>query len=111
MSDPSEIRLLYVTAPDVQTAKMLAGALVEARLAACVNVFRGGISVYRWHDAVMMEPEAAMIVKTTMEKAAEACALIAEKHPYDCPAIVGFDADAAASSAPFLDWIRAETTG
>lgn len=103
------ITFLYATAPGTDVAGTIARALVERRLAACVNVFPGMTSVYLWEGEVEAAAETALIVKTTRAAAPAARDLILTLHPHRCPAVVGFEVDEAASSAQFCDWIRAET--
>lgn len=107
----TKIVLLYATAPDAHTARDLAGALVEARLAACANIFDAMTSVYRWKGEIEKASETALIVKTTEEKAAAARELICARHPYDTPCVVALNVDATHSNPAFLDWIAAETAG
>jgi periplasmic divalent cation tolerance protein len=63
-------------------------ALVGERLAACVNILPGMISVYRWQGAVERAEEAGMIVKTRASIAKPVCAAVKAGHPYDTPAIL-----------------------
>lgn len=101
----SAIIYLYATAPDRATAEALARALVEAGLAACVNIMAEGLSIYRWAGGTAAEPEVYMLVKTTDACAAAARDMIIARHPYDTPAVAAFRIDDAASSAVFLRWI------
>lgn len=103
--DNSDIRLLYVTAPDVPTARTLAGALVEAKLAACVNILPGMLSVYQWQGDIQHDEEVVMLVKTTNAAASAARDLILQKHPYDTPAALSLPVDGAGSSPAFIEWI------
>ena len=109
MADPSAARLVYITAPDDETADRIAATLVEERLAACVNVIPGMRSVYRWEGKIARDEETVLIAKTTRALAPALAARARELHPYDEPAIVALDVDPAGSSAPFLAWIAKET--
>ena len=57
--------LVMTTMPDVQSARALAGALVEGRLAACVSIQSGCESFYRWNGAVEQAHEVPVLIKTT----------------------------------------------
>ncbi|MGE0407942.1 MAG: divalent-cation tolerance protein CutA [Amphiplicatus sp.] len=103
------ICLLYVTAPDEKTAASIAEALIEARLAACVNITNAMTSLYRWKGAVEQAREAVLIAKTTKEAAPKARDLILGLHPYETPCVLAFDISPDASNNAFLDWIAAET--
>lgn len=105
----AEISFLYVTAPDETAAAKLADGLIEARLAACVNIIPGMRSVYRWEGRVESANELVLIVKTTRAEAQAACDLVRRLHPYETPAIVAFEAAKAGSNPAFLSWIDEAT--
>lgn len=105
----SRIMLLYATAPDAATARAIGAALVEARLAACVNILGTVQSIYRWKGKVEQAEEIAFLVKTTEAAAPAARDLILARHPYDTPALLALPIEAAGSSPAFLAWIAAET--
>lgn len=93
---------LYVTAPPGAAAE-LAAALVDERLAACVNRVPCR-STYRWEGEVVEDDaEELLFVKTSDERVAEAEARVAELHPYDVPCIERFEASDVAG--PFAAWI------
>jgi periplasmic divalent cation tolerance protein len=102
-----QVVFLYVTAPDDEAASRIAGALVDARAAACVNILPRVRSVYRWNGAVERCEETGMIVKTTAARAGDARALIERLHPYDTPVIAALSIDAGNSGEKFVDWIKA----
>ncbi|HWN51242.1 MAG TPA: divalent-cation tolerance protein CutA [Xanthobacteraceae bacterium] len=79
---------VYTTFPSVVEAEKSGNALVDTRLAACVNILPGMISVYRWQGAVERAAEAVMIVKTRASLAEAVRASVKATHPYDTPAIV-----------------------
>lgn len=105
----SGIVFLYATAPDEATARHIGAALVNARLAACVNVLPAVWSVYRWNDAIESGNETSFLVKTTAEQAPAACAEILRLHPYETPCVAALPVDAMGSNAGYLDWIRRES--
>lgn len=79
---------VYTTFPSVVEAEKAGHALVEGRLAACVNILPGMVSVYRWQGAVERAEEAVMIVKTRASLAEAVRSSVKATHPYDTPAIV-----------------------
>jgi len=104
MDDPV---LVYTTWPSAAEAEAAGRALVEQRLAACVNILPGMVSIYAWQGAVERADEAVMIVKTRQALAGQAAEAVRARHPYAVPAILvlptlSVDADYAA-------WIAAET--
>lgn len=103
------MRLVYTTWPDAPTAAQAARILVRERLAACANVMPGAISFFFWEGEVQGEPEAICIFKTIDERVDALRQRLTELHPYDLPAFVALEVDAARSSSPFLDWIEDAT--
>ena len=107
MSGDDAVRVVLMTAPDAETGERLARALVEARLAACVNVVPGVRSVYRWEGRVECDGEVLLVAKTRAGRTAELAARVGELHPYELPELLELAADGG--SAGYLAWVRAET--
>ncbi len=98
-----DVVFIYITHPDPQAAAALAGELVELQLAACVNLFAGMQSVYRWQGVVETAQETVMLVKTTCAMFEAVATHVRTRHPYECPCIVALPV--VAGHAPYLDWI------
>jgi periplasmic divalent cation tolerance protein len=98
---------VYTTFPSVVEAHKAGNALVGARLAACVNILPGMISVYRWQGAVERAEEVVMIVKTRASLAEEVRASVRATHPYDTPAIIVLPVESV--DERYFAWILAET--
>ena len=101
--------LIYTTWPDAESAEAFAALAVGERLAACANILGPLRSVYRWRGAVEQAQEIPMLLKTTAAAAEALRGRFVEHHPYETPAFVALPLDEAASLAPFLAWISAET--
>ncbi|HKO58584.1 MAG TPA: divalent-cation tolerance protein CutA [Thermoanaerobaculia bacterium] len=69
-------------------AAPLARELVEARLAACVNILPGVESIYRWENRVAQEGEKLLLVKTTAERLPALREALLAAHPYELPEFV-----------------------
>ena len=80
--------MLYTTFPSLVEAEKAGKALVEDRLAACVNILPGMISHYRWQGAVERAEEAVMLIKTRASLAEPVRAAVKASHAYDTPAIL-----------------------
>jgi periplasmic divalent cation tolerance protein len=80
--------LIFCTCPDAAVAGRIAEALVEERLAACVNLLPGITSIYRWNGAVQRDPEVLALIKTTSERVAALTVRLRELHPYAIPEII-----------------------
>jgi periplasmic divalent cation tolerance protein len=98
--------LVLTTLPDRAAALALARALVEARLAACVQLADGLTSIYRWEGRVEENAECQLVAKTTPALAAALAARIRELHPYQVPEVLTLDGEA---SDAYAAWVRAET--
>ena len=84
----SDVAVVMTTAGSQEEAARIAAALVERRLAACVNVIPGVISTYRWKGNVVSEPECLLLVKTRIDRFEEVRSAIRELHSYELPEIV-----------------------
>ncbi len=103
----SEIRVVLITAPDAACAETLSRALLDERLAACVNVVPGVRSFYRWEGAIREDSELLLLVKTRKDLGDALAARVKELHPYELPEIL--ELAAVGGSPAYLDWIRTET--
>jgi periplasmic divalent cation tolerance protein len=99
---------IYITHPDAEQATVLGGSLVEAGLAACVNILPGMLSIYQWQGQIETSEEVVILVKTRRELIEDVQAYVLQTHPYDCPCIVALPV--VAGNPAFLDWIAQSTT-
>ena len=100
---------VYITAGDEDEARMLGRALIEARLAASVNIIPQVRSLFRWRGEQKDVGEAVVIAKTRDSLVEAVVAKVKELHSYECPCIVALPI--AAGNPDYLDWIEAETGG
>ncbi len=98
--------LILTNVPDTETARAIGRSLVESRLAACVNCLPQVNSIYRWQGAIEEASEIMLLIKTAVERYAEAEALIKALHPYELPEIVAFRMDRGLPA--YLKWIEQE---
>jgi periplasmic divalent cation tolerance protein len=99
----SEHVVVYCTIGKMDEADPLARALVEERLAACVNILPILTSVYRWQGKIEREPELLLVIKTRRERVEALKAAIIARHPYEVPEIIVLPIEAG--HAPYLAWI------
>ena len=104
---PDSTRLVLTNLPDRASAEKLADALIEQRLAACVNILAPCRSVYRWKDAVQHDEEHPMLIKTTAERYPALEAAIRAGHPYELPEIIAVPVDQGLPQ--YLEWVASET--
>jgi periplasmic divalent cation tolerance protein len=102
--------VVMVTCANRREAGRIARALVEERLAACVNVHSGALeSVYRWEGKVERAREVLLTIKTTAAAFSRLERRVREMHSYDVPEIVGVAV--GAGSWKYLDWIDESVAG
>ena len=99
--------ICFCTCPDTDTAERLAEALVEERLAACVNILPGLRSVYRWQAEVERADETLLLIKTVRERFDALSARIKALHPHELPEVLAVEATGGLPA--YLDWIAANT--
>ena len=99
--------LVYITAPDPESARSMAARLVEERLCACANILGPVESLYWWEGRVENSHEVVIICKTTQSGYPAFEKRVRELHPYDTPCIVALPL--TEGFAPFLQWIADET--
>ena len=97
---------IYITAGDEEEAGKIGRALVEEKLAACVNILPIR-SVYRWEENIEEEGEVVMFVKTRDELADKVIGRVKELHSFDVPCIVTFAIEKG--NADYLRWIEEST--
>ena len=98
---------VYTTWPSTVEAEQAGRALVERRLAACVNILPGMVSVYWWEGKVERGEEAVMIVKTRAALAEKVTTAVKEMHSYSTPAILVIPLESVEQT--YLGWIMNET--
>lgn len=100
--------IVLTTLPADADGAAFARELVEARLAACVNLSAPMESIYRWEGTVEVESERQLVIKTSRERVAALWDRVRELHPYDMPEFLvtpvvdGNDA--------YLRWVAESTT-
>lgn len=99
--------LVLTNLPDRPSAEALAAALVEERLAACVNILAPCRSIYRWQDAIETADEVPLLIKTSAACYAELEAAIRARHPYELPEVIAFPVTQGLPD--YLAWVDAET--
>lgn len=99
--------LVITNCPDEDTANAIALALVEGRLAACVNILPRCQSVYRWQGAVETASEVPLLIKTTAANYPALETAIRDRHPYEVPEIIALSI--ARGLPAYLNWLADET--
>ena len=109
MVNANEALVILCTAPNSDVGATLARGLVEAKLAACVNLIAGVRSFYRWKDAIEDEGEVQLVVKTRADRFEAVRAWIEAEHPYDTPEILALPV--SHGSEAYLSWSGEQVAG
>lgn len=109
MQENDKVILVYTTFPTPEAAEEVGGALVDAGLAACVNIIPAMTSIYNWQGVRQRDAEAVMIVKTRHALSEPAMAEIGRRHPYETPALLTIPVDGGGPD--YLAWIAAQASG
>jgi periplasmic divalent cation tolerance protein len=107
MSD--QVILALTTCPDEASARAIATALVQERLATCVNRVGGLRSTYIWDARLQDEAEILLIIKTTAARLEAIQERLKTLHPYELPELVGVAV--AGGNERYLDWVRMGVAG
>jgi len=99
--------LIYTTLPDAETARAIAGTLLDERLIACANIFGAVESVYVWQGQRESGQEIVVLFKSTEDCLDDALARLGALHPYDTPVILASMCDIAHPTT--LAWLTAQT--
>ena len=98
--------LVWCPFPDNDSARAVAGQLLDEQLIACANILGAIESHFVWEGARATGTETAVLFKTTSECLAALVARLGELHPYDTPAIIGWRCDAAHPAT--MAWLTAQ---
>lgn len=96
--------IVFTTLPNQPEAETLARRIVEAKLAACVQILPPMISVYSWQDKIEKDSENLLLIKTLPEKYDEMEKFIIANHSYEIPEIVAIQAEKI--SGNYLGWMK-----
>jgi periplasmic divalent cation tolerance protein len=99
--------LVLCSCPDQGSAAAITTALLEERVAACVNRIPRVRSAYRWQDQIAKDDEVMLVIKTRTELFPVLEQIVLRLHPYELPEIIGVPI--AIGSAAYLDWIGRST--
>ncbi|MCD2193081.1 divalent-cation tolerance protein CutA [Actinomycetospora endophytica] len=107
-ASPGTDTVVVVTTTDSDAeAERLARGLVDAHLAACVQIVGPVRSAFRWEGAVSVETEWQLVAKTAADRVDDLTAWIAAEHSYDVPEVIALPV--VGGHAPYLGWVIEET--
>ena len=101
--------IVLTTAPNAEEAESLARKIVEARLAACVQVLPPMKSFYFWEGAIQADSEQLLLIKTLAGKFDELKDFIESNHSYSVPEIVALKAEKVSDG--YFKWLKESVVG
>lgn len=99
----ASIVFAYITCRDKSEARSIGKALVEQRLASCVNIFDGMTSFYRWKGKMEEASEVVLIAKTAKSRFDKLSARVKELHSYKCPCILQLEVKKG--NKEYVNWL------
>jgi periplasmic divalent cation tolerance protein len=105
MDDKTDFVVVLSTVPTDLAGREIARAIVTERLAACVNIIPGVVSIYEWDGRLEESSEALLIMKTTERLAKQLIVRTRQLHPYEVPEIITLPI--RDGHEPYFDWIKA----
>lgn len=104
MAEDTKAIIVFTTAPNTDEAESLAQKIVEARLAACVQILPPMTSIYFWEGKIQKDSEHLLLIKTLSLRYDKLEQLISENHSYDTPEIIAVESEKVSQS--YLDWMK-----
>ncbi len=99
----SEYSACITTVSKDEIARKLAHSIVEARLAACVNIIPNVRSVYEWQSKIHEDEELILMIKTRREYVPQLIEFVKKNHPYDVPELI--ELPITNGNEDYLKWI------
>ena len=98
--------VVLVTVSDMEEAEKIKSALLEGRLAACVNVIPGVSSHFWWQDRIQQSDELLLVIKTKMPALPALMETVKKNHSYTVPEIIALPI--VDGNEDYLNWIEKE---
>jgi periplasmic divalent cation tolerance protein len=101
-----EVMMVLTHVPDSACANLMAEALINGKLAACVNILSPCVSLYMWQQQLERSTEIPMMIKTTRHAYPALQATLLKLHPYELPEIITLHVDGGLPA--YLQWVSAQ---
>jgi periplasmic divalent cation tolerance protein len=99
--------VVFVTCASEKEGEEIAQALVQEKLAACVNIVPGLKSVFHWKGKISAEEEVLLMIKTKDELFEKLKKRVIDLHSYEVPEVIALGI--LAGNEKYLDWLKKET--
>lgn len=103
------LRLVYITTKNKDEARNIGKAIIENRLAACVNIIDGMESMYHWKGNIETDNETILIAKTPYHNINDLTKLVKKLHSYECPCIITLTITEQEGNEEYLKWLMNES--
>lgn len=100
---PGTNSIVYVTTPNEESAKKIAKAIINQKLAACVNILPHVLSIYEWEGTLNEDSELLLLIKTTTANVDQLTKFVRENHPYSVAEVISVKIENG--NPPYLDWV------
>ncbi len=104
MEKASEIRIVFVTTGNYESALQISKILVTEKIAACCSIIQNVTSVFGWQEAIQERTECMLIIKTTKDCLNNLEIRVKELHSDEVPEIISISLDSASES--YAQWVR-----
>ncbi|XP_066469888.1 protein CutA [Tiliqua scincoides] len=101
---PGSLSAAFVTCPNEKVAKELARAVVEKRLAACVNIVPQITSIYEWKGQIEEDTEVLLMMKTRSSRISALAEFVRSVHPYEVAEVIALPIQQG--NPPYLRWVE-----
>ncbi|XP_053152928.1 protein CutA isoform X2 [Hemicordylus capensis] len=101
---PGSLSAAFVTCPNETVAKEIARAVVEKRLAACVNIVPQITSIYEWKGKIEEDAEVLLMIKTRSSRISALAEFVRSVHPYEVAEVIAVPIQQG--NPPYLQWVR-----
>lgn len=98
-----KICLIHTSVSSMSEATILTAELMDTHLAACIQIFGPGLSVYRWQGKVEQADEYYIHIKTTPEHSEAVIDWLKQHHPYELPEIIWAEYE---TTMAYADWVH-----
>ena len=102
-----QLAVFYITAGSAEEGNKVGKGLVEAKLAACVNLVEGVQSTYLWQGAINTDKEVLLVVKSRLSLLSKIEAKVKELHSYDVPELIAMPI--VGGSEVYIKWVLDST--
>ena len=103
----TQLNLVYITTKDKSEARKIGKELLEAHLAACVNIIEAMNSLYWWEGKLQDDQECVLIAKTKESLVGELIEKVKSLHSYSCPCVLSVAIQDG--NKDYLEWVSHQT--